>query len=490
MDIKGKLSVVFVSVLALATVVLRLYLVPNYPVQDDELISFRLMPTIVETGLPKIGDAFYWRALPAYYLMSIPLLFMEFSEYSARLVPIVCSGLILPVVYFIGLKCGSRLSGLVAAIFLSVSSYEGVMANFSRFYMPFQLFFCATVYLIMLYFPEKKSRYGTALFFMIFLCIGTHRLAFQISVFFILYLLFEKRYELLKSLMFVLSLFLIFAFIGLTWYWHPEKFVSGDMSLPVIMGALKNKWFFYDLMNRFIPFAWLLIFLGIYPSVKMKNRHWLCILFGFLTNFLVFTFVAPGDSERYIAHLFPLAVFLSAISLVWWVRTIVDGIVYRKNNFKSYAFLILIIIVLLPWNFNTLTSEQLFETVGWSIKYPNQKDAHDFIKSNIKDADILISVDPGMTGYYLNRENIYFLREKLNIKTLTYEPFNKKGNSNDYLIDSPMKLRKLLIEKKQRIWLYANRKIEKTISDEMDQLIRAAFKPVFSQDQTYVLLKP
>lgn len=478
-------------ILVFLVVVWRLYLVPHYPIHEDELISFQVLPSIAERGLPLVGGLIYWRALFAYYLMAIPVFFLGLSEYSARFVPILCSGLLLPVIYALGKRCGSAAAGWIAVIFLAVSSFENVMANFSRFYLPLQLFFCLSVLLICLSFSTRKPSYAVALFVSTLFAIGSHRLAVELFFFYGVGVVVLRRLDLLRSSRAWLFMISIAVSIYFFWFWSPGNTLSGAGTLPVVMGALVNNWFFYDLINRFVPFGWLFIVLGIYPALRTGEKGWLYLLCGYGISFFVFSLVAPSDSERYVVHLFPLAVLLAALSIVFWVKEFHFAIKNRMIDKKTALSFIVTIFLLLPFNFRDFKSGDIFESIGTSITYRDQKPAHEFLKRNMGRNDILISTEPEMTKFYLQTDKkIYFLREYYDVEQKAYGEFPARIRSprDDYYIDSPEKLKQLLAGHKGKIWLYANWKIEKTISLEMDKLVKEKFRGVFSQNQTYVLL--
>ena len=99
--------------------------------------------------------------------------------------------------------------------------------------------------------------------------------------------------------------------------------------------------------------------------------------------------------------------------------------------------------------------------------------------------DVVISMNPGVTEYFLGRPVNYFLRERLDPVTLRFGPFEPtvKGNNHNYYIDSPERLQEVLATTPQRIWLYVNHKRASATSVKLQRLINKTFYAAFYDEQ-------
>jgi hypothetical protein len=484
-----KWPVIALAAIMLVVAVLRLWHLPDYPLHDDELISLQVIESIAETGIPLVGERIYWRSLVGQYLMAIPSLFTATDLSTVRLVPVILSVFVLLYVYRIGNQLSGRIAGILAAAFVGFSAFENLFAAFGRFYMPFQLFFVAVVWYAHQYLIAGKRGSGWPLFWFGFAAIGTHKFGVFVWLIFVLAICLGRSWHKLRHVKIWIGLAVLMVFTYFASFWSPQVAGKNTM-LALSIGYLKDDLAFVELFRRWIPLGCSFWVLGLVPMIREKVG-WLYFYLGFLLGMISISLLAPADNPRYVLHLFPLAVVLAIASMVWWTNQCVEYIQGLKKNGASLekiakGLLFTVLLVSLTWFDNT----SLREAFGYHLTFANQKPAHDFLARQLLADDIVISVDAPMSSYYLKHNNVRFLREKLNIHTGEYRPYEAsvKRANEAYYIDSPHKLLSLLKSTKVNVWLYANNKVRWAVSTETDRLIRDQFDLVFKYEETWVLV--
>lgn len=483
-----------VWLLAIVVVVLRCRQVPVFPVHEDELISFDVMRSIVASGLPltSVGEI-YWRSALAYYLMAIPLLFAEPSLLLYRLAPILCSALLLPPAYALARLAGGRLAAWMTVLFLAFSAYQNHHASFSRFYMPFQLFFLLAVLGLWFYCQTPRRSTGLWLAATILLAIGSHHLAIQLAPIGLLAWWLSGRPPLWRDRLFWIALLITAGWGWLCWVWSPGNVHTGSTALPLILANLDDKLAFFRLFAELTPWGWTLILLGLYPIWRERMPAWLYLYGGFLFSLLVLSLIAPADNPRYMVHLYPLGVLLACLSLAWWVNFLRAWIKspVRPGWSKETVAAGVILVTAAGYGL-AVENREVHSGFGTHFRSMDQRPAHDFLRRMMPSGARLISTDPGLTGYYLERPADYWLREQYDQASGAYHPFtpDEKKRNPGYYLDSPQRLRELLTEFSGELWLYASWKIVWAVSPETDALIRQHFRPRFIRDESYVLVRP
>lgn len=479
-------------ILMIAVFALRFYHLPQYPYHEDEIGSLNVMMSIVETGKPLLESGqIYWRALVAHYLMALPLFFLEISPYSARLIPVLFSVLVLPIAYLMGKDAESRWTGYMAALFLALSSYENIHSAFARFYLPFQFFFLASVYFSGSFFIDQKKGTGKYLLFTTLATIGSHKLSFQLLPIMIFAFLMGRRWRLISSKTFWVSIVVTGVAYYLVIFFQPENIYIASMAIPLITGDMANKSFYLDIFKYFFPFGTTLIILGLVPLCQNRSRSYVYYYVSFVFSMIVITLLSPSGSARYIAQLFPIGVILSMSSLVWWLK-IAPHIAKKRHSLTApYRLAGAALVLLLAGVFLfSMERKSIGTAFGFPVTRDDQKPAHDFIYSRLKAGDIIISMEPGLTKIYLRRPADYAIREKFDNKIHKWRPFTDDEKGGGTVIDSPDSLLKALTDAADhRVWIYANYKHEFTLSSEIKKTIRKHFRTVYDERETYVFLK-
>ncbi|TRO79777.1 glycosyltransferase family 39 protein [Trichloromonas acetexigens] len=476
----------------LLVVGLRIYHAPNYPYHEDEIGSIGVMRSIVATGLPFAENGtLYWRSLLGHYLMAIPLFFAEVSPVSTRLVGIIFSALLLPVVYAMGTRAAGKTAGWLAVLFLGFSAFENLYASMARFYLPFQFFFVAAVYWAGEYFIARRPGAGKWLLLATLGAIGTHEFAFELLPVFALALLLGGRRSFWQR-----SFWLGCVAVAVVGYFclvfRPATAFVNYSAIPLQLFGLENRAAFYEWFRQTTPLGMTLLILGMYPLLRERNRCWTLYFLGFVGLLLFLTIFSSGDNPRYLSNIYPLGIVAVAASLSWWLRRLASVVRNRAGWASIPAPLPMGLVVILALiHLFVLENLDLNKAFGSYFKFVDQRPAHEFIRERLLPGDIIISTEPALSAFYLGRPVDYFLREKMNGGTIGYSEFPAKEKAGyPYRhIDSPVKLDALLKTEHRRIWLYTNWKITSIISGEMDGEIKSRFRPMFSLSETYVLIK-
>lgn len=478
--------------LMLLVVGMRIYHAPNYPYHEDEVGSIGVMRAIVETGLPLAENGtLYWRSLLGHYLMAIPLFFTEVSPVSTRLVGILFSALLLPVVYAMGNRAAGKTAGWLAVLFLGVSAFENLYASMARFYLPFQFFFVAAVYWAGEYFIARRPGAGQWLLLSTLGAVATHEFAVELIPIFALALLLgglhcfrQRRFWFGCVAVAVLGYFCL--------VFRPATAFVNYSAIPLQLFTLENRAAFYDWFRQTTPLGLTLLILGLYPLWRERNRFWSLYFLGFAGLLLFLTVFSPGDNPRYLSNIYPLGIVAAAASLTWWLRRLVGGLRSRAGWASLSASLPLgLVLVLALIHLFVLENLDPNNAFGGYFRFVDQRPAHEFIRQRLLPGDVIISTEPALSAFYLGRPVDYSLREKMNGGAIGYSEFSAKEKAGyPYQhIDSPGKLDALLKTEHRRIWLYTNWKITSIISSEMDGEIKSRFRPMFSRSETYVLSK-
>ena len=467
---------------------LRLKSLPNYPIIDDELGTLSALKGIVTTGLPRLDEngLLYWRALLPHYLMALPLFFTDATVQAARIVPTLFSVLILPVAYAGGRMLSGRFAAWLLVGFLAFSNYQNYHAAFARFYLPFQFFFFAATLLGGSYFILGRQKHGAWLLAATLATIASHQLSISLLPLLGFAFLCGRRWELLRSWLFLSTIVLVSGFVWGNLFWAPEQVYVNNEVTPLILGGMLNKWAFYEDFGRYMPLAWTLILLGMLPIYFDRSRLWIYLWCGFLGEMVFLSVVAPYNSPRYMSHLFPFGTLLAMASLCWCI-----GQLYKKFQKGVWGSSRQALLVGCTVTLLALLHLALFENLerrngfGDPLTSFDQRPAHEFMANWVTPQDVVISMDPGVTEYFLGRPVNYFLRERLDPVTLRFGPFEPtvKGNNHNYYIDSPERLQEVLATTPQRIWLYVNHKRAAATSVQLQRLINKTFYAAFYDEQ-------
>lgn len=472
---------------------LRMKYASLYPYHEDEAITAEVSRSIVETGLPlRDNGSLYWRSLLGSYLLSLPLFFADLSPLSLRLIPIFFSVLVLPVVYCIGRSMHSAWSGWIAVIFLAFSSYQNLYAEMARFYMPFQFFFVVTVFFAHDYFVMMNRKRGWLLFASVVCAVATHKLALMIAPVCLAAVLIQRQWRPKKTKAFWLAVVFLSVLSYALLFYTPTSAHQALTAIPLRIGAYPDKAAYFRAFAQYTPFGLSFVAIALLFAIESKASTLRFYLAAFLLGMFMLSFLAPELNPRYMNHLFPLGVIVSSVAITLACTKMRCFFKAGKSSVslrKLPQYIIAGALVL--GSFLIVDKNHISASVGYDVTYYDQGAAHYFLSERVKSDDLVMTVEPGLTKLYLNKDADYFLREKRDKDTGEYSTYSDKerAESSIPMIDSPDKMQSLLAKTQKRVWLYANKKIIFLVSEEMDALIKKNFRSMYVKDQTYVLLR-
>lgn len=242
---------------------------------------------------------------------------------------------------------------------------------------------------------------------------------------------------------------------------------------------------YFHLFMKMAPFGWAMVLGGLFLSWGVKHKLWRFYLLSFLVLILATSLTAPGNNLRYLCHLFPLGILCVFLTLCWLARAASKVLARKASLIEGCGLGIMVFTLgsgmLLESN---LENRAFASPFGYHLKFVDQAVPHEKIKQYLKPGDLVISVDPGLTEFYLGRSDIYFLRQYFDQKTKQFISF--KGQENKpYFIDDKADLIELLNRSDNRIWIYGNWKFQDTVGSELRNLIiRNVDSVVYHDDKT------
>lgn len=481
-------------VFLLCIFITRLYLQNYYPLNEDEPSSINIFIKIANGDIP-LNDLNFWRSPFTNIISAIPLLIFDVSTTSARLAGLIFSTLLLYTVYAMGVQANNKIAGILSSVFLGFSVLENFYVSNARFYPEFQFFFISSLYLIGTYFILGKRQHGGLLLLSLIASIFSHELSLQLFPIIIIAIIIGRGFALLKDKTFIFSSLavLLIAFIHLYLRSGHNPLVPRDYSETMIefsigglfrSGGIRT---FYDYFMGAFPLGWTLLIAGIFLSWYFKNLLWIYYIASFIFIFITTTLLAPYGNLTYMSHLYPLGVlcaFMTLSSLFdsnLWHQLRSSKPLAVKGFMGSIGFVSLMF-------FSGLDGVPDRFPLGFWLKSEDQKAPHEIIKKYISPGDLVFTVDPGLTSFYLGHKNTYFLRQRYDQKTNTYTTF--KDNNDNFLVDSKLKLESLLQSRKGAVWIYANRKYDSTVDPEIRNIINGyspRFPYINSKDLIYVM---
>jgi 4-amino-4-deoxy-L-arabinose transferase-like glycosyltransferase len=458
---------------------LRLWNAQNYPFEGDEVISINAAQGIVKHGIPIVYQGkIYSRSLLGHYLLAIPVYLWGTNEVTTRSVNIILSGLLLIIIYLMGKDLYNEYVGILAVLFLAFLRFENQYAISARFYMPFQFFYILTLFLFYKGFLEDKQRYRPLCIASLLCCIFSHRLSMELIPVLILFPVIIKKWGYFKDRYFLLGSILIGAALYFTIFYHSPSQVQNLTSPRLVTGSMEYKLSFFNILDRTVLHGLSVVILGLIYLYKEKSRKLFFCYFAFFVSIGFLSVIAPDNEQRYVFNLLPLYILLLSYALIRIsksaYRLYVESIAPRARTIGKYSETSVVLILIVATLF--LLTRVFEKKVGFKSSYPDLKSAHLFIRDNMQSDDIIISTNPEVTRFYLGRTD-YFLRQK---KTgHGYGEFGiEKSHYGVSITDSVDKLTALL-NRDNRIWIFADRKIYYYTGDELILFVKQNFSEVY-----------
>jgi len=446
-------GVIFILIF-LVGVFLRFKGITQESLHPDEASLVVKAQGVLDRGYPSIRLAL---ESPAWYVATSELLsymqalsFIVFgkSEFSLRLPGVLFGILTIPLLYYFGKMIGGARVGLLASATYSLLSSAIGMTHFARYPSQLAFFGFLTGFLAFLYLKTDKFRY---------LCLCA--LSFLLTYFtwqgsglillplFLMRIIMGKKERILKDI--IVFLFIIVPPVVIHLLIRTSQFiayvsfmygrgVSSITPTPMFLSPFYDP--FYYIQNFFFieghQFISILFFAGI-PLVFIKFRTYRELLFLYMVP-LIIPFLMSNTLEisnyRYAYYVLPYLILCACRVLFVFLGYLGYDKKNRSLSFINSVFASLILIVISSGFFLNLkglpevaedtpisTSDQLFITLknlptateaiktNQSLRYFSETyEAVKFIKANMGPGDVIVSYQPHLLGYYLDKVDYFF----------------------------------------------------------------------------------
>lgn len=384
-----------------------------YPVHNDELISLEAVKGIAEYGIPLLETGkFYWRSLISHYLLAVPYLFGADDVFPGRAVSIVFNILAAGCLYRIARSLADHAApAILAALMFLSSSLINLNSYLLRDYATFNFFALATAWYAYRHFIAGEADSFKFLVILTPLLAGSHDLSVGMLPLLVVgagYACSKQpgyftryRWRLAGYFLLVLAAFVLFV-----WYRPPNAQYAGA-ALEMKPGGMGDKWFIVRELRDYAPYALIFLVPGLLYGVLRQRPAWLYWGGTILWLALFLSLVSPMANSRYFIHLVALAIAFGVCS-AWRVGCRLALRCRREGWLIPTLFVMTAIGASL--GISTVDAGRPF---GFSYRYLDAAPVHAFVAGQVPDNALLLSMQPGLTEYHLERRPDYFLREKV-----------------------------------------------------------------------------
>jgi hypothetical protein len=474
-----------------------LFSINNYPLYEDEGISVLAAEGIIKFGYPQLPSGMIYERSPLYhYLLAGQILVFGKSEFAVRAINIALALCSLFILFKIVLIKNTITAGIATLLFLIFSPIEMAQALSARMYILYQLLTLFSAFCLIRGFIYKpQNNYKLLFYISSLLMLLSHTLAaFTICSMGIVILYFTKAkiirtysFWIWSGLIIILCYFLFFldspAFVSRTTLHSDDPLPFIRFSDITIKSIFVTLWFCFKHYSLIVS---LILFVpGLITAFLKKDRQLITLYFIFLFPLLCQSFFHYKDT-RFIVNLYPLFICILAISfdnLSGYVHDMLKnkniGKYISKLRKKIALFISLlinnskIIIFIILLSFSLPDKLVIFP---FKSPEPNAKPAHEYLRQNIQQDDILITSNPWLTYYYLENFD-YFIRQKKTTDN-KWTSFSAVRDSffAKTIIDSPAELKNLLNSAStKKVWMFKDYKFNRYNGPELKEYINKNF---------------
>jgi hypothetical protein len=301
---------------------------------------------ILNYGYPKLpsGNIFY-HSIFHFYLRVIPSLIFGINETALRFPSAFFGALTIPLMFiFIKDLLNNKYISLLAAIIVSINTWQIELSREIRYYSEYQFFYILSIYLFYRGFFKEEKKFKIAALVFIFFTILISELGFTLIFLFVPLLIYKKFKKFFKKDI-IISFFIILAIItgrmfyreliwniGLSFY--PTNIISNTTdSLLRILSKYFSAYtpFYHRIFGVLFPKMYYIVFLGIIliilylfiPRIRNSKENFVniysnskySIKLPFNLAFLYFIFYSNtvfngfgymASHQRYIYHVNPI----------------------------------------------------------------------------------------------------------------------------------------------------------------------------------------
>ncbi len=509
-------TLTFILILAMGAF-LRFKGVDQESLYSDEAGLVLTAEGILERGYPSIYVApevpvrYHSTSELVSYLQALSFIVFGESEFSLRLPSVLFGILTIPLLYYFGRMIGGERVGLLASATYSLLPSTIGMSHWGRYPSVLCFFGLLTVFLAFIYSRTYKVRY----FYLCALSFLLTYFSWEGSALMLPSLLLGcaimwKKERILKDLIiFILIIgFVVGAQLSIRFL---ETILLGSFRFgPGISGLTPTVMFlsplyapFYYIKNFFFieghQFLSILFFAGI-PLVFIKFKTYKNLVFLYVFPLGV-PFIMSNTLEiadyRYAYYMVPF-VILCACSVLF---IFLDHLGYNKGNeslsFISYVFASIVLISISSHVFLNLSNFP--ENTEGARANPNlryaseEKKAAEFVKANKEPGDIIVSFQPHLLEYYMDKDKAdYFFESRLLLPVVVVPrgsniiPVHRRTGTPAIL--SLDEFKRIVGSGKRRVWIVGSPEIPSSLDDESREFIDKNKKTLFERYKTSVSL--
>jgi len=352
---------VFLLLISIFCLILRLKNLGYLSLWMDEGFYYLAAKEILHHGYPLFPSGhIYYKAIIFSYLLSFFSIFFALNEFNLRLISVILSISIFPIVFVMSKEFCNKLIAIISVLILFFSTWEIEYSRTTIYFIPLQV-----VYLIGLYFfykgfidEQKIYKYWAIIFFLIAPLI--HQLGMGLwfcfpALFFIKGFKRLLKRDILISF-FTTTLFYSFIQIHEFFFWKVGYvYYKLDASFQGFI-----KYFFADFslayfkeFYRSFPKMSLIVFMGVFlflgsalikntNFLKIKNnfyQSWYYLNLCFIFPVLFLGFFRTHVQPRYLFQLYPLFILLYLIGALKLSQSVINLLLFPFYSIKNKKIL-------------------------------------------------------------------------------------------------------------------------------------------------------
>ena len=409
----------------------------------DEGFYYLATQKILDLGYPLLPSGhIYYKAIFYAYFSALFTRIFGFTVFNLRLISVLSTVAILPVVYHMGKKLFNRKIGLGATVIFSLSMWVAEYGRVDLYFAPLQLISFGGLYLFYRGFVEDKSKYkvwATATFIIAPLI---HQLGMSIWFCFPAFLLIKgiKRFfrkDVLLSFS-LISVFYLLVQLHEYFFWEVGYvYAKTDQSLQgmfqYFFSSFSLKYFreFYRSFPQMsmIICAGFFIFLWIWFRERRTRRAQI-FFFSRDSLFLYFCLVFPivflgffrtHVHPRYLYQLYPLFVILYAVSLYKMGHILIELLTKpfmrkRKIGFSTATGVLFVALLFLTaegvgvGKVKTIVNRQYGDPIRTDIIYKSGRSQHydhrgpgEYVRHFLQEDDLVVAIHVVFQYIYTGR---------------------------------------------------------------------------------------
>lgn len=409
----------------------------------DEGFYYLATQKILDLGYPLFPSGHvYYKAIFYAYISALFTKIFGFTVFNLRLISVLCTVSLIPVIYLMGKKLFSRMVGLGAAVVFSLSVWVAEYGRVDIYFAPLQLVSFGGLYLFYMGFFEDRKKYkvwATAAFIVAPL---VHQLG--MSVWFCYPALFLirgiKRFfrkDVLLSFS-LTSVFYILVQLHEYFFWKVGYvYAKTDLSIQGMMQYFFSSFslkYFYEFYRSFprmslviiagcllLFITWLLERIAETPRSLAFSRNWLFLYLCLVFPLVFMGFFRTHVQPRYLYPLYPLFIMLYVVCLYKIAQILVDLSMMRSLRTRgaglSLATGVLFVILLFLTvdgaglgKVETIVKRQYGDPIRTDIIYRSGRHQHydhrgpgEYVRHFIKEDDLVVAIHVVFQYIYAGR---------------------------------------------------------------------------------------